>query len=95
MLAVGRALMGLPRLLLLDEPSLGLAPIVVESIFEVLQKINKSGVAVLLVEQDVNAALELANRAYILEQGHIVGTGTGAELLTDQRVREAYLGYIE
>jgi branched-chain amino acid transport system ATP-binding protein len=95
MLAVGRALMGLPRLLLLDEPSLGLAPIVVQNIFDILQKINRSGVAVLLVEQDVHAALELANRAYILEQGRIVGQGTGAELLTDKNVREAYLGYIE
>lgn len=94
MLAVGRALMGLPRLLLLDEPSLGLAPLVVENIFEILQKINRSGVAVLLVEQNVRAALELANRAYILEQGHIVGQGTGAELLTDRNVREAYLGYL-
>jgi branched-chain amino acid transport system ATP-binding protein len=93
MLAVSRALMGLPRLLLLDEPSLGLAPLVVESIFEILQKINRSGVAVLLVEQNVRAALELADRAYILEQGHIDGEGTGAELLTDARVREAYLGY--
>src|SRR5579859_3905200 len=78
MLALGRALMGLPRLLMLDEPSLGLAPLVVENIFEILQKINRSGVAVLLVEQNVRAALELANRAYILEQGHIVGQGTAA-----------------
>ena len=93
MLAVGRALMGLPRLLLLDEPSLGLAPLVVDDIFEILQKINRSGVAVLLVEQNVQAALELADRAYILEQGRIVGQGTGAELLTEQTVREAYLGY--
>lgn len=93
MLAVGRALMGLPRLLLLDEPSLGLAPIVVENIFDILVKINRSGVSVLIVEQNVHAVLELANRAYIIEQGRIVGQGTGAELLTDQNVREAYLGY--
>jgi len=92
MLAVGRALMGLPRLLLLDEPSLGLAPLVVESIFEVVQKINRSGVAVLLVEQNVRAALELAHRAYIVEQGRIVGHGAGAELLTDKNVQQAYLG---
>ncbi len=95
MLAVGRALMGLPRLLLLDEPSLGLAPLVVESIFTVLETINKAGVAVLLVEQNVRAALELAHRAYSLEQGRVVGHGTGAELLTDQNVRRAYLGLVE
>ncbi len=94
MLAVGRALMGLPRLLMLDEPSLGLAPLVVEMIFEVVQNINRSGVAVLLVEQNVRAALELAHRAYILEQGRIVGQGTGAELLTDQNVQQAYLGHM-
>ena len=91
MLAVGRALMGLPRLLLLDEPSLGLAPLVVENIFNVLEQINASGVAVLLVEQNVYAALELAHRAYIVEQGRVIGHGTGQELLTDQNVREAYL----
>jgi branched-chain amino acid transport system ATP-binding protein len=93
MLAVGRALMGLPRLLLLDEPSLGLAPLVVENIFEIVQKVNHAGVTVLLVEQNVRAALELAHRAYIVEQGRIVGEGTGAELLTDRNVRQAYLGY--
>lgn len=94
MLAVGRALMGLPRLLLLDEPSLGLAPLIVENIFEILQKINRSGVTILLVEQNVRAALELAHRAYILEEGRVVGQGTGSELLTDQNVRQAYLGYM-
>ncbi|MEP7285286.1 MAG: ABC transporter ATP-binding protein [Chloroflexota bacterium] len=94
MLAVGRALMGLPRLLLLDEPSLGLAPLVVESIFATLQKINSAGVSVMVVEQNVHVVLELANRAYIMEQGRIVGQGTGVELLTDQNVREAYLGYL-
>jgi branched-chain amino acid transport system ATP-binding protein len=93
MLAIGRALMGLPRLLLFDEPSLGLAPIVVENIFDVVQTVNQSGVTVLLVEQNVNVALELAHRAYIIEQGHVVGRGTGAELLTDANVRQAYLGY--
>jgi branched-chain amino acid transport system ATP-binding protein len=94
MLAIGRALMGLPRLLIFDEPSLGLAPIVVENIFEVVQTVNRSGVTVLLVEQNVHAALELANRAYIIEQGRVVGEGTGADLLTDDNVRQAYLGYL-
>ncbi len=92
MLAVGRALMGLPELLLLDEPSLGLAPIVVESIFTVLRQINTRGVAVLLVEQNARMALELASRAYVMEQGRIVLTGETADLLADERVQEAYLG---
>lgn len=94
MLAVGRALMGIPKLLLLDEPSLGLAPLVVENIFTILQKINSRGVSIMIVEQNVHAVLELAHRAYIMEQGRIVGRGTGAELLTDQNVREAYLGHL-
>jgi branched-chain amino acid transport system ATP-binding protein len=94
MLAIGRALMGLPRLLLLDEPSLGLAPIVVQQIFEVIEAIgHQRGVTVLLVEQNARLALEVANRAYILEQGRIAGTGPAADLLTDQRVQQAYLGY--
>ncbi len=94
MLAIGRALMGLPRLLLLDEPSLGLAPIVVQQIFEVIQAIgHQRGVTVLLVEQNARLALEVADRAYILEQGRIAGTGPAADLLTDQRVQQAYLGY--
>jgi len=92
MLAVGRALMGLPNLLLLDEPSLGLAPIVVESIFGVLRRIHERGVGVLLVEQNARMALELAGRAYVLEQGRVVLTGPTAELLADPRVQEAYLG---
>lgn len=92
MLAVGRALMGVPRLLMLDEPSLGLAPIVVEQIFETLQRLNQQGVTIFLVEQNARQALELADRAYILEQGRIVGTGSGRELLNDDRVQEAYLG---
>jgi branched-chain amino acid transport system ATP-binding protein len=94
MLAIGRALMGLPRLLIFDEPSLGLAPIIVENIFEVVRTVNQSGVTVLLVEQNVHAALELAHRAYIIEQGRVVGEGTGSELLTDENVRQAYLGYL-
>ncbi len=92
MLAIGRALMGLPRLLLLDEPSLGLAPLVVQNIFEVVTNVNREGVTVLLVEQNARAALELAHRAYILEQGRVVGHNTGAEMLKDEQVREAYLG---
>jgi branched-chain amino acid transport system ATP-binding protein len=92
MLAVGRALMGVPKLLMLDEPSLGQAPIVVENIFETLQRLNQQGVTIFLVEQNARQALELADRAYILEQGRIAGTGPGEELLHDDRVREAYLG---
>jgi branched-chain amino acid transport system ATP-binding protein len=93
MVAIGRALMGLPRLLLLDEPSLGLAPLIVQNIFEVIQSVNQGGTTVLLVEQDAQTALELAHRAYILEQGRIVGTGRGADLLENDQVRQAYLGY--
>jgi branched-chain amino acid transport system ATP-binding protein len=94
MLAIGRALMGLPRLLLLDEPSLGLAPLVVRQIFDVVKTINGEGVTVLLVEQNARMALELAQRAYVIEQGRIVGMGTGAELLHNDDVRQAYLGYM-
>lgn len=94
MLALGRALMGLPRLLLLDEPSLGLAPLVVRDIFEVVRRVNREGVAVLLVEQNARTALELADRAYILEQGRVVGHDTGAGMLKDENVRQAYLGLI-
>ena len=92
MVAIGRALMTAPRLLMLDEPSLGLAPRVVESIFETLGAINQAGVSVLLVEQNVRAALRLAQRAYVLETGRIVGEGPGRELLDDPHVRRAYLG---
>jgi len=92
MVAVGRALMASPRLLMLDEPSLGIAPRLVTSILEALDEINRAGVAVFLVEQNVHAALTLAHRAYILETGRIVGEGTGAELLRDPHVRQAYLG---
>jgi branched-chain amino acid transport system ATP-binding protein len=93
MLAIGRAMMGLPRLLMLDEPSLGLAPVIVEHIFEIIQRMNNEGVTIFLVEQNARQALELADRAYILEQGRIVGRGTGRELLHNNEVREAYLGY--
>jgi branched-chain amino acid transport system ATP-binding protein len=92
MLAVGRALMGVPKILMLDEPSLGLGPIIVENIFETIQKMNQQGMTVFLVEQNAMQALELADRAYILEQGRIAGSGTGQELLRDNAVQEAYLG---
>ena len=92
MLAIGRALMGKPRLLLLDEPSMGLAPLIVAQIFDIIREINKAGVTVLLVEQNAAQALALANRGYVLETGEIVLQGTGQELLADERVRAAYLG---
>jgi len=92
MVAVGRALMARPRLLMLDEPSLGIAPRLVEAIFASLVEINRGGVAVFLVEQNVRAALTLAHRAYILEGGRIAGEGSGAALLHDPHVRRAYLG---
>jgi branched-chain amino acid transport system ATP-binding protein len=92
MLAVGRALMSRPRLLLLDEPSLGLAPQVVERIFQVLGEISRGGVALLLVEQNAHKALQIAHQAYVLETGEIVMQGTGKELLASPEVRKAYLG---
>jgi len=92
MLAVARALMSRPKLLLLDEPSLGLAPQVVEKIFAVLREVNEGGVALLLVEQNAHKALQLAHRAYVLETGQIVMSGTGRELLQSPEVRKAYLG---
>ena len=95
MLALGRALMGLPRLLLLDEPSLGLAPLIVRGIFEVIKAVNREGITVLLVEQNAHLALEVADRAYILEQGRVAGEGIGTELLHDKQVQRAYLGYVE
>jgi branched-chain amino acid transport system ATP-binding protein len=92
MLALGRALMGLPRLLLLDEPSLGLAPRVVESIFSVLAELHREGINLLIVEQNVQVVLGLAQRAYIIEGGRIVAEGEGQKLLRDDHVRAAYLG---
>ena len=92
MLAVGRALMTEPKLLMLDEPSLGLAPKIVEDIFEVVRRINKEGVSILIVEQNAVQTLELADRAYVLENGHITLSGPGGDLLKDPRIREAYLG---
>ena len=92
MLALGRALVGRPRLLLLDEPSLGLAPLVVAKIFEVIAGLSARGIAVVLVEQNARAALKLASRGYVLETGRITLTGSGTELAHDRRVRDAYLG---
>ena len=92
MLAIGRALMARPRLLLLDEPSLGLAPQVVETIFEVILEINRAGTTVLLVEQNAELALEIADRGYVMETGRIVHTGAGQALLDDRAVKQAYLG---
>ncbi len=91
MLAIGRALMSKPRLLLLDEPSFGLAPILVQQMFEMIAEINRQGVTVLLVEQNVRAALELAQRAYVIENGRIVGEGKGDDLLSFESIRSAYL----
>ena len=92
MLAMGRALMARPKLLMLDEPSLGLAPILVETIFSIVREINSQGTPVLLVEQNAYKALEVAHRGYVLETGNIVQTGTGKELLASEAVQKAYLG---
>jgi branched-chain amino acid transport system ATP-binding protein len=92
MLAIGRALMARPKLLLLDEPSLGLAPVIVDTIFEILAEINSSGVSILMVEQNVTKALQFAGRGYILEQGRIVQEGSTQSLMHDAHVRQAYLG---
>ena len=92
MLAMGRALMSRPKLLLLDEPSMGLAPLLIKEIFNIIVDINKSGTTVLLVEQNANMALKIADLAYVLETGTITMSGTGAELLADEKVKEAYLG---
>jgi branched-chain amino acid transport system ATP-binding protein len=92
MLAIGRALMARPKVLLLDEPSMGLAPMLVEIIFETIQELNNQGTTILLVEQNALAALSVADRGYVLETGTISLTGTGQELLDDPRVKEAYLG---
>ena len=92
MLAVGRALMSRPKLLMMDEPSLGLAPLVVQGIFDIIRTINQQGVTVLLIEQNANMALKIADYAYVLETGNITKFGTGAELLADESIKEAYLG---
>ena len=92
MLAIGRALMARPRLLLLDEPSMGLAPLVIQQIFRIITEINKEGTTVLLVEQNAQQALSRSDRAYILETGEVTATGKGADLLADPAVKQAYLG---
>ena len=92
MLAMGRALMSKPRLLMLDEPSMGLAPILVQQIFEIIETLHKSGITILLVEQNAQAALSIADRGYVLETGRIVTSGIGAELLKSPDIKKAYLG---
>ena len=92
MLAVGRALMSRPKLIMMDEPSLGLAPLVVRDIFSIIKEINKQGVTVLLIEQNANMALHTANTGYVLETGSIIMSGPGKELLADEKVKAAYLG---
>jgi len=92
MLAIGRGLMANPRLLMLDEPSLGLSPLFVKNIFQTIQEINRQGVTILLVEQNVYQSLRVANRAYVLETGRVVMTGTGADLLADDHVKSAFMG---
>ena len=92
MLAVGRALMSRPKLMLLDEPSMGLAPMLIQQIFSIISEINQQGTTILLVEQNAQQALSRAHRAYVLETGRIVKSGTGGELLHDPAVKDAYLG---
>lgn len=92
MLAVGRALMSKPKIIMMDEPSLGLAPIIVQGIFDIIQQINKEGTTVLLIEQNANMALKVADYGYVMETGRISLAGTGAELLADEQVKELYLG---
>ena len=92
MLAMGRALMSHPKLMMMDEPSLGLAPLIVQDIFSIIKEINKQGVTILLIEQNANMALRIADQGYVLETGRIALTGTGRELLADESVKAAYLG---
>lgn len=92
MLAMGRALMSKPRLLMLDEPSMGLSPILVEQVFEIITELHKAGTTILLVEQNAQMALSIADRAYVLETGRITMTGTGKELAASDEIRKAYLG---
>lgn len=92
MLAIGRAMMGNPKLLLMDEPSLGLSPLFVKNIFDIITEINRQGVTILLVEQNVFQSLRVAHRAYVLETGRVVLTGRGEELLGNEHIKKAYLG---
>ncbi|HYF81615.1 MAG TPA: ABC transporter ATP-binding protein [Clostridia bacterium] len=92
MLAVGRALMSRPKLMMMDEPSLGLAPLIVKDIFSIIKQVNKQGVTILLIEQNANAALHIADTGYVMETGRIILKGTGAELLANPEVKKAYLG---
>jgi branched-chain amino acid transport system ATP-binding protein len=92
MLAIGRALMARPQMLILDEPSLGLAPLIVEDTFRIIKQINEAGVTMLIVEQNIHKALAVASYGYILESGRIAGEGSSADLLSDQRIQDAYLG---
>lgn len=92
MLAIGRCLMGNPELIMFDEPSLGLAPAIVQNVFRTIRELNAAGLTIILVEQNVALSLKLANRAFVLENGHVTLAGTGAELLKDDRVRKAYMG---
>ncbi|NWJ49042.1 MAG: ABC transporter ATP-binding protein [Chloroflexi bacterium] len=92
MVAIGRGLMARPSLLMIDELSLGLAPVIIENLLEIIQTVNREGTTILIVEQDVQTALEYANRGYVLETGHVILTGTSANLLEDDRVKKAYLG---
>ena len=95
MVAIGRALMSAPSYVLLDEPSLGLSPLLCTELFRSLKRIRETGVGVLLVEQNAKRSLEIADRGYLIENGRIVGSGTGGELQADESVRRAYLGYAE
>jgi len=92
MLAVGRALMAKPQILMMDEPSLGLAPLIVRDIFSIIRKINEQGTTVLLIEQNANAALKIADRGYVLVTGEVKLSGSGKDLLNDKSVQDAYLG---
>lgn len=92
MLAVGRALMSKPKIMMMDEPSLGLAPLVVRDIFSIIKEVNKNGVTILLVEQNANMALQVADKAYVMETGVITLSGSGRELMDNEGVRKAYLG---
>ena len=94
MLAVGRALMSSPKLIMMDEPSLGLAPLVVQDIFSIIRQINSEGITVLLIEQNANMALKIADKAYVMETGRITMEGTGEELLSNETIKEAYLGKV-